>query len=123
MIVDVAHNPDGIAALVDALRAIRPGKFAVVFGVVREKEFRPMIDLLRPVARMVYFVRAESDRSRDPRDLLAYAHDNLTPARLGGTVGEGIRMAEGENPARDPILVTGSHYVVGEALAALGVTP
>jgi dihydrofolate synthase/folylpolyglutamate synthase len=120
MIVDVAHNPDGVAALVDALRAILPGRFNVVFGVVREKEYRPMIDLLRPVARMFYFVRSKSDRSRDPRDLLVYAHDNLTPARLGGTVAEGIRLATRENPGGDPILVTGSHYVAGEALAALG---
>jgi dihydrofolate synthase/folylpolyglutamate synthase len=121
VIVDVAHNPDGVAALVGALRAVRPGKFSVVFGVVREKEYRPMIDLLRPFARMFYFVRAESDRSRDPGDLLAYARSTGAPARLGGSVAAGIRAAKDERAGDDPLLVTGSHYVAGEALLALRV--
>ena len=80
-----------------------------------------MIDLLRPVARMFWFVRAEGARSRDPRDLLDYAHATRTPARLGGTVAEGFRAAVGDNVFRDSLLVTGSHYVVGELLAALRV--
>jgi dihydrofolate synthase/folylpolyglutamate synthase len=121
IILDVAHNPDGAAALVEALRTISPGKFSIVFGVVREKEYRRMIDLLGPVARMFYFVRADSARSRDPRELIIHAHDRQIPARLGGTVGEGIRLATADHRGNEPILVTGSHYVVGEALAALGL--
>lgn len=121
ILVDVAHNPDGVAALVGALRAVSPGKHPVVIGVVREKDFRPMIDLLRPVARMFYVVRAGTPRSRDPRDLVDYAHSTRTPARLGGAVAAGLRRAISENQAGETVLVTGSHYVAGEALTALGI--
>jgi dihydrofolate synthase/folylpolyglutamate synthase len=123
VILDVAHNPDGVAALVESLRAIRPGKYTVVFGAVREKDYRRMIDLLAPVARMFCFVRARSDRSRDPRDLLEHAHDRRVPARLGGTVTEGIRLAASDSPGGEPLLVTGSHFVVGEGLTAFRVRP
>ena len=81
-----------------------------------------MIDLLRPVARMFYFVRAGAARSRDPRDLVGHSHLRQCPALLAGTVDRGIRQAIGENGGRDPILITGSHYVVGEAMQALHVT-
>ncbi len=121
VIADVAHNPDGVRALVSSLRGIHAGKFRMVFGVMMDKEYRAMIESLGPLARMLYFVRAGTDRSRDTRDLVGYAHSRGVPARVAGSVARGISLAIDENRGLDPILITGSHYVVGEALGALGM--
>ncbi len=121
ILADVAHNPDGMIALARALRELHSGEFRIVFGVMKDKEFGPMLDLLRPLARMFYFVRAATPRSRDPRELSDYCHDRRCPARSAGSVAGGVRMAIDDGQGRDPILVTGSHFVVGEAFRSLGV--
>jgi len=121
VIADVAHNPDGVRALVSALRTLHAGRFRIVFGAMRDKDYRTMIDLLGPIARMFYFVRPMTERAGNPRELTDYAHSNGLPGLIGGDVAAGIRMAKAENRYREPILITGSHFVVGEALQALNV--
>jgi dihydrofolate synthase/folylpolyglutamate synthase len=123
IIADVAHNPDGIRALVQALRDLHSGKFAVVFGVMQDKDYRTMIGILRPLARTFYFVEAATRRSRPAGELIQFAHDRGIPSRLGGSVDDGIRLSLRDNRGRDPVLITGSHYVAGEAMEALGFTP
>ena len=48
----------------------------VVFGVMRDKDYRAMLDLLSPVSRMFYPVRPDIDRSRDPMDMVDYLHQS-----------------------------------------------
>ncbi len=122
VIADVAHNPDGIRALVAGLRDLHAGKYRIVFGVMSDKEYRVMLDLLAPLSRMFIFVRPDVARARDPVDLLNYtASQNRVPAILGGTVRDGVKAAMAENRVREPVLITGSHFVVGEALGVLGI--
>jgi len=121
IIADVAHNTEGTAALVASLRDLHAGKFRVVFGVMRDKDYRAMLDLLSPVSRMFYPVRPDIDRSRDPMDMVDYLHQSGVGARRGGSVREGVEDAIMENRCDEPVLVTGSHYVVGEAMRTLGV--
>jgi len=119
IIVDVAHNPDGIRALVGALREFHTGKFRIVFGVMKDKDFRLMINLLAPISRMFYIVTPSADRSRDHFDVLKYIHGECGAARTGGSVKRGIEIAIKENQGLEPILVTGSHFVVGEVMRTL----
>jgi len=120
---DVAHNPDGVRALTGALRALYSGKFRIVFGVMIDKDYRAMIDLLRPHCRMFTFVAPASDRTRDAAELVDYAHRGGSPARIGGSVRSGVAATIRENRSREPVLITGSHYVVGEAMEFLRIRP
>ncbi len=112
VLLDVAHNPAGMRTLA---RAIREEKFrisSVVFGVLKEKEVAPMIEALRSVAPMVVAVAPKSERAR-PVDEIRI--DSI-PATTASSVGSGLSYALRHNGEGEVILVTGSHYVVGEAL-------
>jgi dihydrofolate synthase/folylpolyglutamate synthase len=104
-ILDVAHNPVSARALAAAL-----GKrhVTIVFGCSRDKDARSMLRILRPFAKRFILTRADHPRAFEPRELASMVSG--TPVK---TVGEALRLARG------PTLVTGSFYVVGEAMARL----
>lgn len=135
-ILDGAHNPDGVAALVAALTAAAepegsaagaraaeasarmgaPG--AVVFGALADKPWKPMLEALRAVEAPRFYVRPAGRAPADPRALAEVAPGEATgdlDAALAGA-----RAAAGAAP----VVVCGSLYLVGEARARLlGLRP
>lgn len=126
IVVDGAHNPEAAQALAREFRALWPGRSPhLVFGVVAEKDRRPMMEALFPLARAVHLAPPAIDRAVAPEAVAAEA------ARLGGPVevslhggvAEALEAARAGAGADGAVLVCGSLFVVGEALAALGVRP
>ena len=119
-IFDVAHNPDGARVLADALRAYDPPKprHALV-GVLGDKDYRAMIDILAPeIDRFVFTTPASAPAGRrwnlealEGELALAPAARTFEPdfARALAAVAEGAAT----------IVVTGSFHTVGDALARL----
>ena len=94
-------------------------EFLTVFGAMRDKDYRSMIDVLAPSSRMAIAVRAGLDRSLETRPIMEGFHSARCPAVDGGTVPDGMERARREVRAGETIVVTGSHYVVGELLKSL----
>jgi dihydrofolate synthase / folylpolyglutamate synthase len=115
-ILDVAHNSPGIRVLVEALRARGYGNLPVVFGVMKDKDYPAMVDELATISSTIFAVAPAVERALNARTLHGYIRRQKIPVCYGGTVAEGLKMAK--KLAR-PVLVTGSHYVVGEALTFL----
>jgi len=116
VIVDVAHNPDGISTLVHSLQSLVVGRPVVVFGVMQDKDYRSMIKALGAIARLVIAVRPNTDRASRSSDVVREFHSFGKRALDGRSVVEGVERAIKEVRQREYILVTGSHYVVGEVL-------
>ena len=123
-IIDVAHNPAGIRALVSALRRERGVPRAAVFGVMKDKDHLSMLRSLVPFVRKLIPVAPRMERA------LAVSRLRMEAKRCGFEVGPGGSIRQGLREARrlmqrarpeegDYILVVGSHYVVGEFLAHL----
>jgi dihydrofolate synthase/folylpolyglutamate synthase len=119
IIIDVAHNPDGIDRLVTALRTVLLQKVLVVFGVMKDKDCERMLRRLKEVAKEVITVSPAVDRALSSRSLFNLAVRMGTRAVDGVSVKEGIAVALGKAEKFDRILITGSHYVVGEAIQVL----
>jgi dihydrofolate synthase/folylpolyglutamate synthase len=119
MIADVAHNPDSIATLIGSLRRLVCGNFLTVFGVMRDKNYREMIRRLAEVSRLVIAVRPRTGRALETRAIVEHVQDAGTCAIDGGSVASGAGMALKAAGRGEWILVTGSHYVVGELLIFL----
>jgi dihydrofolate synthase/folylpolyglutamate synthase len=116
-IVDAAHNPVAARALAEALRTLpRARRRILVFGASADKDVRGMLRILVPGADAVVFTRAEHPRAADPDTLRAPGR----PALRTRTVGDAVATARALAGPADAIVVTGSFYVAGEALAALG---
>ncbi len=118
-IMDVAHNPGAIKALAAALRERVDRSFVVVFGVMKDKDYTSMIRELIPVARTFITVRPRTRRALPERTLRKELSAQNAPVRRGGSVSEGLTVARRIAGKRWKVLVTGSHYVVGEAISVL----
>lgn len=118
-ILDVAHNGHGMRALVEALIAAGYKNLVAVFGVMKDKDYELMAEELCKVARTVIAVAPATSRALVPVKLLRTLGMKKIPARLGGSVRHGINIAKKLRLPGTPILITGSHYVVGEAMGYL----
>jgi dihydrofolate synthase / folylpolyglutamate synthase len=116
VLLDAAHNPDGIAALARHVAGlgIAPGKVAVVFGVLADKSWPEMLDRLATMSGHRFYVRP-SGRPAVPPARLAERHaghveDDTTRA---------VARARSEVGPGGLVVVCGSILLVGELRALL----
>lgn len=118
-LLDGAHNPAAIEALERALRQNYPGQRPVaILGILRDKDWQAICDMVLPLAKSVCLVPVASARTARPEELRGYCvgrHPSV-PLNVCHSLGEALRLTQAE-PFR---LVTGSLYLVGEALDLLG---
>ncbi len=116
VIVDGAHNPDGMRALVDALQAAHPGKrWHVVFGVLADKDYRGMVDALAKLPiEAVALVRPENPRALPAEDLRPLFKAKKISIDVEKSVASALQRHKGK-----PTLICGSLYLAAEALRAL----
>jgi len=124
LVLDGAHNGDSAARLAEALRACFPAtRCRLVFGTSVGKDVSRMLDALLPVASDVTLTRSHHERSV-PLDELAAAlrERGIEPASVAD-VHEAVSAALQRSGPDDLVIVTGSLFVVGEALEGFGETP
>ena len=122
VLLDAAHNPDGIEALAHQLAAwkLDPANLALVFGALADKAWPTMIDRIAPFAGTRIYVRPPSNSPRGPADPadIAARHSGET----AGSFEEALALAHRRVPG-GLVLVTGSIFLVGEARGkVLGIT-
>lgn len=123
-ILDGAHNPAGFEALVDTLEETYPEKkLTVIIGMLRDKSWIESISTLLPSADRLIVVPVKSERSLNVSELAKFcrASERFT----GREVVECPCLSEALVIANsDPLtVITGSLYLVGEAIALLGLAP
>ena len=121
VVVDVAHNPEGTAALVKSLtEAFAFENVIFVVGILRDKDHTGILSELGRVPGRLITTEAKSGRAIPAIELAAAAEALGLPAEPIEDVSDAIVTAiEAATPA-DLVCITGSHYVVGEGRAFLG---
>lgn len=119
-VLDVAHNPAGAWALRSTLSAVYPERpLTFVFGAMRDKAIREIAEILFPLAETVIVTHAESPRAATAQEIVNLAQHTqatIVPQPNIAAALEAARDAAGKNGV---VVVTGSIYVVGEAIAIL----
>ena len=120
VLLDVAHNPDGMSALVSTIaESFNFGEGVFVIGILADKDYRGMLAEVARLSQRMVFTPAASVRSVDPAELLAHARElGIEDCTAAAGVGEAIEVARGM-AGEELVCVTGSHYVVGEARGLL----
>ncbi len=122
-LLDGAHNPAGAAVLARFLETHLAGRrIVMVFGVLRDKDWRGMLEILGPLVSRVILTRPENPRAADPHSLLG-ADRYCIKTDVHPSLPEALAAAAATAAAEDVILVTGSLFTVGAALAAYGLSP
>jgi dihydrofolate synthase/folylpolyglutamate synthase len=117
VVVDGGHNPEGLEAALQAVRAKYGNRaLGVVFGVLKEKDVGSMLNTLEREAHALVLTRPENAEGRavdpeqvegeyDPRDASG------RKARVASDAGDALNLAVGEmEKAGGVVLVTGSLY-------------
>ncbi len=120
-ILDGAHNPAAVAALIESLpEVLGAGPLALVLGVLEDKDAAGMLAALLPLCERAWFTAPPGPRALPPAALQSHARQlgfeavecEPRPARA---LEAAQRWALGEQAG---VLVTGSVYLAGEILAA-----
>ena len=123
-VFDVAHNPAGAWALRSTLSIVykdRPLTF--IFGAMRDKAIAEIAEILFPLAERIIITQANNPRSATPDEIRQAA------ARVSAEIETAVNVPAALDRARviagphGLVVITGSIYIVGEAMQALGVQP
>lgn len=120
VVFDVAHNPDAIFSLLQALHFFYPtGKFRFVVGFSKDKESDVCLDLIADVATHIHLVRANNPRSATVEELAGFIKDEKGYS-THTSVEQGVKEAYAEAQRSSELLVIcGSFFLMEEASAAL----
>ncbi len=114
-IVDVGHNADGIAVVNDMLAQTPHEHLHIVFGAVNDKDLSGMLRQL-PGSATYYFCKADIPRGLPTDRLKAEAQAFGLVGEAFPTVQAALKAAQEQAGVRDLVLVTGSVFVVAEAI-------
>jgi dihydrofolate synthase / folylpolyglutamate synthase len=114
VILDGAHNSEGVQALIDEIRDFPPGrKIKLLFAAMVDKEWNWMVGALSQVIDEVVFTRVAMERSAEP-EKLAEGLKRRLPHRAIRDSRAALRALLDESGPEDIIVAAGSLYLLGE---------
>ncbi len=121
IVLDGAHNPHAIRALVTEVKTFLPqrDKWHLLFGVLANKDYAAMASILFPLFSRVTLTSSSSPRALPADSLAGIAAEMDVDYDLTGSVGEGLATARAWLRPDDALLIAGSLTVVREARALL----
>ena len=122
ILLDGAHNPASIEALIRAIGQHIPyDSMVMIFGCAADKDLPGMIDQIAKGADKVIFTRASGNaRATEPRELAEmYEERSGRVAQTTSSLDEALRTARSAVTKEDLIVVCGSFYLVGDAKRSL----
>lgn len=121
VIADGAHNPEGIDAAIESIKAyFKDQKILLLTGVMADKDYDRMVARMGEVASRAFCVRPANDRALDPAKYAESFRAIGIPAEGYPTVPDGVRAAM-ETARREgkALLCLGSLYMYGEVREAV----
>ena len=122
VLLDGAHNVGGAEMFAAALRqdfgSARP---ALVLGILRDKDWPRMCEILAPLAGRIVLVPVHSERTAEPHGLAEVCHHANPAARVVEcpSLAAALRETRGE----PFVSIAGSLYLIGEAMELLHLSP
>ena len=124
VVLDVAHNPAGAWALRSALSTFYEGRpLTFIFGAMRDKAIGEIADIIFPLADRVIATHAENPRAASPQQIAELGAHAQTEILQAKSVPEALERAYALAGSKGVIVITGSIYIVGEALGILARKP
>jgi dihydrofolate synthase/folylpolyglutamate synthase len=122
MVLDVAHNPAGAWALRSALSENFAGReLTLVFAAMRDKAIQEIAEVLFPIAEQVVLTHVNNPRAATPAELVQSASRTGAEMHTEDNVAAALRKAHELSKPDGVVVVTGSIFLVGEAMAEMGI--
>ena len=124
ILVDGAHNPDALTALMRCVGAHVPyDSMVCIFGCTQDKDIDALLDRISLGADKVIFTKSsKNSRAAEPEDLRRrFMERSGKMCQTSPTVKDALELAARAVSREDLICVTGSFYLVGETMKYLEV--
>ena len=117
LMIDGAHNEEGIAALAGNLKKLFPDKkIFFVLAILRDKRLKKIFDLICPIASKIFITKNRSQRAAEIDEQVNFVKKHGVPFETSENVLKAVGKALNEVSAEDVIVVTGSLYTISEIL-------
>ena len=121
-VLDGAHNPAGAWALRSTLSAAYEDRaITMVFGVLRDKAMSEIAEILFPITERVILTHASNPRSASTQEIRQAAARVTIEISEADSIALALEQAKIQAGPGGLVVVTGSIYIVGEAMRTLGV--
>ncbi len=120
LLLDVAHNPDGIKTLVTEIKKLSYKNIVIVFGIMKDKDYRSSLLHLKNLNPTIVATQPNVERALSSEHLFAVCKEfklnalHVPVTRMALKTGKRIAGKSGL------LVVTGSHFLVGEIIPMAG---
>lgn len=121
-IADGGHNPQGIHAVIESLKAQFPGKEIVfLIGIMADKDIPKMIDQMAPISKEFITVTPNNPRAIDAKQLASLLIDRGLSATACNSIDDGVQLAVDHAGSNGIVCAVGSLYMLGDVRTSLGI--
>lgn len=121
LIIDGAHNVEGVKALKKSLDLLFPGKkLTFIIGVLSDKDYQSMLAHILPGCEKLFTVTPNNSRALPAADLAVVAKKYCKNIKICNTVETAMKKSLAETSKDDVICAFGSLYYIGEIRNILG---
>jgi dihydrofolate synthase/folylpolyglutamate synthase len=113
VVLDVAHNQDGIKQLLLQINQIQFNDLHIVFGMVKDKDIQKVLEQF-PKTATYYFTKAHNPRALPEEELKEKAQAYQLNGNTFPDVNKALRAALVKASEEDLIVVCGSVFVIAE---------
>lgn len=119
IVLDGAHNPEGVEVLCNALKEMAFSHLHLVIGIMADKPWKEMLKKLLPLSNRVVAFRPSNPRALEPERIVEEAKAYGLEATCAKEAKEALQLALCYAGADDLVLVTGSLFTVAEVREVL----
>lgn len=125
IVLDVAHNPDGLQHLFQMTRFHYPNhSLRILFGISKHKDIKKCLEIISQQATHFHLVEAKNGRGASISALDSYLHTlSIHPTQIfkHESIHAGVQYAQQQALKDGQLLVIcGSFFIMGEVRKALG---
>ena len=117
VVADVAHNPQSAHIVSHEMARLFPHRtFTMVFGVLRDKNYVRMIEMMNHHVDRYVTISPHSERALPAEELARAILATGKEAVAAKSIQEGIQRALDESSSKDLIGIVGSHFIMEDVL-------
>jgi dihydrofolate synthase/folylpolyglutamate synthase len=119
VIIDGAHNVEGVKSLTHNLTALFPDKrILFVLAILRDKNLREIIKCICSISYKVYISKNKSTRAAEIEDQVKYVKKNKVEYEAIYDVVKAVKKALQDAKKDDIVIISGSLFTISEVLKA-----
>ena len=112
VVFDGGHNEEGVRAAIETARRVFGEKVVILTGVMEDKAYAPMADLIAPLAHAVFTLKPDNPRAMEAEALADVYRARGVEAKGYPTIAAALQAARAYAQAIGaPLLILGSLYL------------